>query len=117
MWSFTATTSWHSDAAWGAVHSINCGSQFSERPQPHGRLGCRHQIIQHDADEWPHCLQYNVAREIADFRAELQQFVAEHLVGADVRADEPDEIIDVAAHLRAFDHMLHASDGALEVGA
>ncbi len=23
MWSLKATTSWHSDAAWGAVHSIN----------------------------------------------------------------------------------------------
>lgn len=32
------------------------------QPRHHVRLGCRNQIIQHDTDEWPHRLQYNVAR-------------------------------------------------------
>src|SRR4029450_8886185 len=36
MWSLTATTSWHSDAGWGAVHSITSGrlsrSSHSGRP-------------------------------------------------------------------------------------
>ncbi|CAI0342552.1 hypothetical protein BO1005MUT1_190065 [Hyphomicrobiales bacterium] len=72
------------------------------------------QIVERHAPERLDGFQDDIARKIADPRADLEKLVREHLIGGDVRADEMHEIVDRPADLRALHDKSHRQHHALE---